>query len=105
MILEKLYIYVKKIFLVLFLYKLILLFLYGIGGFQNFSQNTLTIILKMIIFTDSVLFIFALANIYASIRLYEIITKRVLMIILSALNILFSILTILFASIVVVFAR
>ncbi|HOS31636.1 MAG TPA: hypothetical protein PLO95_00370 [Spirochaetota bacterium] len=105
MILEKLYIYVKKIFLVLFLYKIILLFLYGIGGFQNFSQNTLTMILKMIIFTDSVLFMFALANICASIRLYEIITKRVLMIIFSVFNILFSIITILLFSIVVVFTR
>ncbi len=105
-ILEKLKFFLRKIkslFFSFLYYKIVLILLYFVGGYQSFAKKTMDLILRLLVINDCFLLFFSLSMIAYTILSNKDNFQKILFYLLAAANILFSIVTILFAFVIIVF--
>jgi len=94
---------IKSLFFSFLYYKIVLILLYFIGGYQSFSKKTIDLILRLLVINDCFLLFFSFSMIFYTILINRAIKYKIISYLISFANIIFSIITIFFAFIIIVF--
>ena len=104
MIIEKMFPYIKKLFSLFSVYKLFLILLYITSDIQNFTHDSTILIIRLLLFNDSILIFFSGLNIYISLKIKNKIEK-ILFSVFSIISLLFCIITISISLIIIIFSN
>ena len=103
---EKLKFFLRKIksfFFSFLYYKIVLILLYFVSGYQSFSKRTIDFILRLLIINDCFLLFFSFSMILYTILSSRAIGYKIISYLMSLSNIIFSIVTIFLSFIIIVF--
>ena len=105
LIFDKVFPKIKKIVLLFFVFKIFILLFYFISNYQNFTNESISLILRILLANDSLLLFFCPITIFYIAKLKTIYIYKIIFILFLIINIIFCLLSILSISFIISFSN